>query len=127
MRSWIEPAAGNDIAICETASVEFFSLLARRVRDSSMLPTDATIFRVRFLADLQSEYLSLPLDETVLTRARDLVTQYDLRALDALQLASAVEIATALGDPLTFISGDTKLLTAAVGEGFATDNPYNHP
>lgn len=42
-----------------------------------------------FLLHVQQEYLVVWLDGTVVARARTLVTQYNLRTLDALQLAGA--------------------------------------
>jgi hypothetical protein len=44
-----------------------------------------------------------------------------------LQLACAVLAQQSLQEQLIFVSGDNRLLTAAQGEGFITDNPYLHP
>jgi predicted nucleic acid-binding protein len=76
---------------------------------------------------VKSEYLALPLDDPVLVRARDLVTRYPVRTLDAIQLASALEASITLGESMTFISGDNTLLSTAAVLGFTTDNPYAHP
>ena len=83
--------------------------------------------QTRFLADFETEYLSIPLENIVLSRARDLLTRYPLRSLDAIQLASALEAVNALGEPLIFLSGDHNLLAAAAAENFHTDNPNLHP
>jgi hypothetical protein len=63
----------------------------------------------------------------ILTQAQRLLAQYPLRTLDAIQLASAQHAVTLLGEPITFVAGDKSLLNAAVSEGFATDDPNQHP
>lgn len=60
-------------------------------------------------------------------RAQGLLKAHDLRTLDALHLACALEAAQSSGIMPVFVSGDKKLLKAAAGEGFQTDDPYNHP
>ncbi|MEZ4672160.1 MAG: hypothetical protein R3E39_29995 [Anaerolineae bacterium] len=59
--------------------------------------------------------------------ATRLVDTYGLRTLDSLQLACALQAQIVLGNPITFISADINLLTAADAEGFGVDNPNNHP
>jgi len=88
--------------------------------------TDAILFRNRFLADCERQYISIALDTQILTWARHLVTVHVLRALDALQLASAIEVALALATSLIFVASDHKLLNAARNEGLMTDNPLDH-
>ncbi len=60
-------------------------------------------------------------------RAENLLELYALRAYDSIQLASALESNARLvfaGLPaITFVSADTRLLTAAAIEGLATDDP----
>ncbi len=76
---------------------------------------------------LEREYLAVPLDASVLVTARQLVGKYPLRTLDAIQLACALRAVTLLSEPMTFVCADARLLSAAGGEGFATDNPLAHP
>jgi hypothetical protein len=66
-------------------------------------------------------------------RHRDL-QPFRLRALDALQLASAFvsqqllsERTSASGDAVVFVSADSRLLAIAAPEGFAVENPILHP
>ena len=66
----------------------------------------------------------------LIASAQALVTQHvalGLRTLDAIQLACALRAQTTLQQPITFVSADVKLLNAAIAEGFATENPNNHP
>jgi uncharacterized protein len=123
----VVPAAGNVIVICDLTAVEFFSTTARRQREATLTPANALILQTRFLADFEREYLSIPLEDVVLSRARNLLTRYPLRSLDAIQLACALEAVNALGESMTFISGDNNLLAAAAAENFHTDNPNLHP
>jgi predicted nucleic acid-binding protein len=121
------PAAGNVIVVCDLTAVEFFSTLARRQREGTVTPANALILQTRFLADFEREYLSVPLEGIVLSRARDLLTRYPLRSLDSIQLASASEAVSVLGEPMIFVTADNNLLSAAISEGFSTDNPNAHP
>ena len=63
----------------------------------------------------------------MLTQPRNLVTQYPLRTLDAIQLASAKQTLTMLNEQITFVSADSNLLVVAATEGFKIDNPNLHP
>ena len=71
----------------------------------------------------------LPTD-AIVARAQDLASAHLLRAYDAVQLASALEsnarLLIAGSSPLTFVSADTRLLTAAAAEGLATEDPNSH-
>jgi predicted nucleic acid-binding protein len=59
--------------------------------------------------------------------ARNSIARYPLRALDAIQLASAVQAVQLLSVAVTFASADQNLLAAAAAEGFSTDDPNAHP
>ncbi|MBA3870692.1 MAG: type II toxin-antitoxin system VapC family toxin [Anaerolineae bacterium] len=127
LRNITDLAAGNVIVVCDLTAVEVFSTLARRQREGTISSADIVILQTRFLADFGQEYLSVALEDMVLSRARDLLNRYPLRSLDAIQLASGVEATTILGEPMTFLSSDKNLLNAAISEGFLIDNPNNHP
>lgn len=127
VRNLVDLSAGHVIVICDLTAVEVFSTLARRQREGTLTASDVNILQTRFLADFSREYLSVKLEDAVLSYARTLLNRYSLRSLDAIQLASAVEASVILGESMTFLSADKSLLAAAIGEGFATDNPNNHP
>jgi predicted nucleic acid-binding protein len=89
-----------------------------------------TTLKANFLSHVETEYLSVPLDNRTLTLAGDLVDKHPLRALDAIQLASAIRATRMLGEAMTFVSADRNLLAAAAAaaaEGFAVDDPNAHP
>jgi predicted nucleic acid-binding protein len=125
--SWAIPSAGNIIVLAHLTSVEMFSLPARRQREGTLAAANVATLRNNFLLHTEKEYLVYPQDNAVVARARGLTMRYPLRALDAIQLASAGEASTALNEAMTFISADNNLLSAAAIEGFIIDNPLAHP
>jgi predicted nucleic acid-binding protein len=61
--------------------------------------------------------------------AAELTRQYPLKAYDALQLTVALRRyrqLLAFGASLTFVAGDGTLLNAALAEGLAVDDPFDH-
>ena len=71
------------------------------------------------------------LDQALAEVAGDLVSQYPLRAYDAVQLASVLRIQTAFAQTpstqLLFLTADDRLNTIAETVGLLTDNPNHHP
>ena len=126
IRKLADPAYGNIVVVCDLTSVEVFSAFARRQREGTLSPENALILQNQFLAHFEREYLSLPLEAAILSRARNLTRFYPLRSLDSLQLASALEAVDLLDEPIIFLSADNTLLAIAANEGFATDNPNDH-
>jgi predicted nucleic acid-binding protein len=127
IRGLLAPSSGHIIVDCDFTPIEFFSLLSRRLREQKLTPVDAAHLRQAFLAHHQIDYLSVPIEQPILVQARNLVTKYPLRPPDAIQLACALEATNSLGVPITFLCADNDLLSAAVAEGFAADNPNLHP
>lgn len=126
VKTLAEPGTGNLILVSELTTVEFISALARRQREGSITLAGLFTLQTRFFGDLEHEYLSIPLATDVLRAACDRLVRYPLRSLDAIQLASALEALRVLGEPITFVTADKNLLSAAASEGFATDDPNNH-
>jgi predicted nucleic acid-binding protein len=125
--SWILPSAENVVIIAELAIVEMASLLARHIRDGSLSESNVNTLQANFLLHVNREYLVIPQTNDVIDRARQLVIQHPLRTLDAVQLASTSIAKNLLDMPITFVSGDSRLLAAATAEGFLTDDPHLHP
>ena len=67
------------------------------------------------------------MNETIIAEASNIAAKYPLRALDSVQLTCGLLAARSINQPLTFVSADNNLLTAATAEGLATDNPNLHP
>jgi predicted nucleic acid-binding protein len=127
VRSLVAPVAGHVIVLSRLAIVEISSALARKQRLGQISAADAYQRRTDFLLHIENLYLTVPLDDTVLQRASDLTGKYPLRSLDAVQLACTMEATAILGEPHIFVCSDNNLLTAAIAEGFTTDNPLAHP
>ena len=63
----------------------------------------------------------------IIKAAQDLTCAQNLRAYDAVQLATALYAVNALKSPrLIFVTADARLEAAAIAEGMLTDNPLNH-
>lgn len=127
VRSWILPKFGNQIVISRITSVEIVSLLARKQREGVLAAADILRVRNNFFAHMHNQYLTIGFEDRVLKVSRRLLLKYPLRTLDAIQLASALEIKQDLGAYPTFISADTRLLTVAAAEGLPVDDPNAHP
>jgi uncharacterized protein len=127
VQSWMAPSAGHVTVISNLAPVEMFAAFARLQRDGTLASGAVGVLQTTLLVHVEKEYLNIALDGPVLVQARLLVSKYVLRTLDALQLACALAAVATLKEPMTFVTGDNRLLRAATAEGFTTDNPYWHP
>jgi predicted nucleic acid-binding protein len=127
VQSWIAPTSGHVTIISALATVEFVSLLARRQRQGNVSQADFDRLRRDFLFHVRRQYRVIAPRQGVLVQARQLVAKHPVRTLDALQLASALAAAGAIGAFPIFVSGDRKLLAVAAAEGFLTDDPNSHP
>lgn len=133
--AWIQGTAaadtGNQLIIARITWVEVLSAFARRQREGSLTTTEVDELIQIFRSDLNNQYQVIDIDQTLVEMAGQLVNQYPLRAYDAVQLASALRIQSALAaataTSLVFLSADVRLLTIATTEGLLTDNPNNHP
>jgi predicted nucleic acid-binding protein len=104
-----------DITVWIGTSVEITSALARRARPSNPLALrDAEAL----IASLQSTWLAIDESLAVVDRARHLARTHRLRALDALQLASALIACGNEPATLPFVTLDHDLAAAARVEGF---------
>ena len=120
------------IGISGVAVPEVGATLARRVREGSLEQRQAQIAWKSFRRDLRS-FLVIDLDRRLMNQTFRLANRslIALRALDALQLQCALDLAAVARRrrrpiPL-FISADARLLDAAAALGFAIDSPLNHP
>ena len=113
------------IATAEFSIVEFAAALARRTRMGELDSQLREDLLEAFLQDVEGYWIVQATRSTVLL-AVDLTRSHPLRAYDALQLATALEVADIVGAEglsLTFVSADARLCAAAAREGLATVNP----
>ncbi len=108
--------ARNLAATCRYSEIEITSALARRCREGDLTAED----RDRALSTLRQDLRSLLVVELTATSGRrcaPLLRRHPLRAGDALQLASCLELGAQLGLPLLFVGFDQRLNEAARAEG----------
>ena len=110
--------AADLIATSLMAYAETRSALARKSRSSEISRVAFTRCRRDFERDWQ-RLNRLPIDELLVRKAAELAEQHALRALDALHLATADSLQTALRDTVTFACFDNRLNGAAEARGFA--------
>jgi predicted nucleic acid-binding protein len=122
---------GHVLYLARIAAVELTAAVSRRSKGGSLSATDASKALTNFRADFHRRLLVIEITTVVLDHAKRLAENHALRANDAVQLAALVamdqnRVRFAL-PPLTLLSADAELLTAAAAEGFTTDDPNLHP
>ena len=106
------------------APLEVRSAIRRREAMGDIRPQDARQ-ALHSLSEEMRRLVEHPISEQILSEAAALVDRHSLRALDAIQLASALlaKLTLRLQDSLTFVASDQRLLEAALKEGLATWDP----
>ena len=74
-----------------------------------------------FFSDVESRYIPVPFSDEHIVAAIQLIEKHNLRTLDSLHLAIAIDIDS--NRDCIFVSADKKLLEAAKKEGFKIINP----
>lgn len=123
--------ANNTLVISRITWVEVLSAFSRLRRENLLTPSNAVKATNTFRRDVDTQYFQVQLDATVTKLAGRLVQQHPLRAYDSVQLASALRFQTAAQGrtalSIIFVSADVRLVQVAEREGFAVDNPNQHP
>lgn len=131
---WFEtllaPDGEHAIFVSAITQIEIASGLARLQREGMLKPLTVINARRAVAYHFKSEYSVVELSAQIIRRAEGLLFAHPLRAYDAVQLASALEIRDSLlvagRNPLLFVSADRRLLAAAEAEGLVTDDPNAH-
>jgi predicted nucleic acid-binding protein len=120
----VERAEDREKTISALAVVEVRSAIRRRERAGELSPAHAAS-AVTSLNEELRRLIEHPMTSAVTARASVVIDKYALRALDALQLGTAIVVDenSPSGERVTFICSDSRLLSAAEQEGFATWNP----
>jgi predicted nucleic acid-binding protein len=112
-------------------SVELIAALYRRVNTGSLAPSSAWQAEHAFRGDLNRLFDSVDLSPSILARAMGVAKLHGLRAYDAVQLATAIELhvtrRTMNLSPPILISADHALNQAALAEGLLVDDPNRYP
>lgn len=114
------------VATATIAYAEVFAAFARRHREGGISPRRYATLQRNFAREWPA-HIRVALRDDVLVRARDLVRRHPLRAYDAVHLATALDLQVALGEPVTFVAADGRLLDAAARERLGVMNPEVAP
>jgi uncharacterized protein len=129
--SLLDPGVGHAIYVAGITGVEVVSALTRQTRGGALSPPAAATALAQFRYDLAHQYHTVDITPPLLAHAMALAETHALRGYDAVQCAAAVLVHTerqALGmPPLTLVSADTALNTAAAAEGLLVEDPNAHP
>lgn len=129
VRQLVDRRTDCTLFVAQVTPAELVAVLMRRSRTTTI--PEQTVNAARLLIDrhMQRQYEIVRLTDRINFRASALLVKHPLRAVDALQLASALEINQRLlnaGLPsLVFVAADDRLLAAAVAEGFPVLHPNN--
>ena len=103
------------VATATIAFAELHAGLARKRREGHLSEGEYARTCRRFDHDWGA-YVRVDLDDEVLVLARDLVRRHPLKGFDAIHLASALTLRTALSENIVFAAADARLLNAARAE-----------
>ena len=127
--AWVQaltdPSAGHFLYVARITDVEMIAAVARRRHLGSLSPTRPHAINA-FRQDLTQLFRVVELTIPVLQQASQLADRQVLRAYDAVQLATSLDIHR-LNPMLTLLSADVELNTAATAEGVLDDDPNTHP
>jgi uncharacterized protein len=124
-------ASGNTIVLAEITLAEVGAAMAAKARASaslSFLQRDRDLSR--FLQDCNDIYGLIALTRPIIDIAVALTQKHRLRGYDAVQLATALNLANTLQiqhlpDPI-FATADADLIRAATAERLAAENPNDY-
>jgi len=120
----------NTIFTSALTWAEVLSAFAKRHRMEEISTHSYRALMARFLQEARLRYGRLRVNDAVMDVAVEFIQRYPLRAYDAVQLATALILNSALiADkllPLTFVSADGVLCEAAQSEGPPAENPNEH-
>lgn len=106
------------VATAKIAYPEIYSGLTRKWREKDLSRSDYELACRQFELDWES-YVRIDLHDDILRISRDLIQRHPLRGFDAVHLASATYLQKALGEPISFVAADRRLLEAADQESLA--------
>lgn len=123
----VEPGAGNIIYISQIGVVEIAAALSRKVRTQELTRENYEAALQLFLADVQNEeYITANLNDAIIQLAVELTKRHPLRGYDAVHLATALSLNTALVDSgaptIVVVTADRILREAARAEGLLAEN-----
>jgi predicted nucleic acid-binding protein len=116
----------DPVATASIAYAELYSALTRKRREGD-LSEEKYALACRQLEEEWQSYSSVELREDILHSARDLIQRHAIRAADGIHLASALQFQAGVGQAVTFVAVDNRLLRAAAAEHLQTVNVEKTP
>ncbi|WP_255192176.1 type II toxin-antitoxin system VapC family toxin [Natronobeatus ordinarius] len=111
----------STVIITSLTIIELASALRRKQNRGSLSNSDVDGLLTAFFRESLENFTIVALDETRFERALELVLGDDLRTLDSLQLAAALDVATDL--ECTFVCADRELVAVADSHGLEAVDP----
>jgi uncharacterized protein len=131
VKSLVRAKAGHTLYVARITAVEVTSAITRRQHKGDLSPAQAGAILGHFRRHLTQRYRVIELTPALFSNAMVAARKHRLRAYDAVQLAVALEVQRLQQDaslgPVTLVSADRDLNTAATAEGMAVDDPTMHP
>jgi predicted nucleic acid-binding protein len=118
----------RDLLIAQLTSVEITAAICKRHRTGDISRFTHYQAYKQVLKDLTAHvYTIIALSDDIIRLAQSLTFTRNLRAYDAVQLATALNASRRMrAKQFSFITADIKLEAAARAEGLQTDNPLSH-
>jgi predicted nucleic acid-binding protein len=131
VRSLIRAKTAPRIYIARITAVEVFAAITRRQHSGDLSTAQAGAILGHFRRHLAERYRIIELTPALFDDAMLKARKHRLRAYDAVQLVAALEIRQqrhqAGFGPVTLVSADRDLNTAAKSEGITVEDPMLHP
>ena len=120
----------NEFYAVATIAVEVVAAITRRGQGGGITQPESSRLCDVFLFDLELDFETVSITDSLLIQAIYLARIYGLRGYDAVQLAAGLEVnrlrvASGLS-PIIFVSADKELNASAQSEGLAVDDPNDH-
>jgi uncharacterized protein len=127
VRDILRKSAQNRIFVAQITPVEMTSALARRVREKSLDAKTMQALQRGIAHHMTHNYIEVRLTDGITEEAIKLLAAHPLRAYDAVQLASALNVQEHLmiakQPSLLFMCADQRLLEIAVEVGLRVEEP----
>lgn len=110
------------VTITSLAVIETISAFRRKYNRDDISESALDTLLAAFFEEALSDFVILPMDESIQEFSFSLILEDDLRTLDSLQLSAALSM-TAEDTDVVFVSADSDLISVADRRGLDTINP----
>ena len=116
------------VIVAQITAVEVVAALRKRFRQGDISEFAFYQARKRFITHAaKQQYQVVMMNSQIVDEAMRIASDHDLRAYDAVQLATALtSITSSDTSQLVFLTADNDLEVASQAEGLKTENPLNH-